>query len=352
MADCIVISAAGTGGHVIPALSVAQELKQRGYEVHWLGTPHGIEQQLVPKAGIPLHSITIRGLRGNGWRGLLAAPWRVLKATWQAWKIIRALNPVALVGFGGYVTGPAGMAARLAGCRLAIHEQNALPGMTNKYLRPLAHAVLQAFDGALPGALTTGNPVRAEFNTIAPPTNEHTALNVLVVGGSLGALALNQVVLGAMQALPVNERPNLVHQVGKKHLADMQAQYQQAGVEAEVRDFIDDMPAAFAQADLIICRAGALTVSEVAAAGRAAIFVPFPYAVDDHQTSNANALVQRDAAELIQQSQLTPQWLQQRWRFYQQQRPALQQMAKRARQCAVPDATARVVQHLETMIRG
>ncbi|ASP37220.1 undecaprenyldiphospho-muramoylpentapeptide beta-N-acetylglucosaminyltransferase [Bacterioplanes sanyensis] len=352
MTDRILISAAGTGGHVIPALSVAQEMMAKGYDVHWLGTPHGIEQKLVTEQGIHLHSITIRGLRGKGIRGLLSAPWRVLSATVQAWRVIRCLRPKAVVGFGGYVTGPAGVAARLAGTKLAIHEQNAFPGLTNKWLRPLAHLTLQAFAGALPGAITCGNPVRDQFSGISEPVARRDALHVLVVGGSLGAKALNNTVLAAMQQMAEEERPKLVHQVGENHVDDMLRQYQQAGVDADVVAFIQDMPAAYAQADLIVCRAGALTVSEVAAAGRAAIFVPFPHAVDDHQTANASSLEKNGAAELVQQSELNASWLAQRFQYYSQHRAALITLAQKAKQCARPDATAQVVEHLETMIRG
>lgn len=352
MTNRILISAAGTGGHVIPALSVAHELVHKGYEVHWLGTPHGIEQQLVAEHGIHLHSISITGLRGKGMRGLLSAPWRIIKATWQARKVIKKLKPQALIGFGGYVTGPAGVAAKLSGCPLAIHEQNAFPGMTNKWLKPLSQLTLQAFPGALPGAITCGNPVREAFHHIQPPPLERQRLHVLVVGGSLGAMALNKVVFETMQSLSAEDRPVLVHQVGKNHLPTLSEQYRQAGIEAKVCDFINDMPGAYADADLIVCRAGALTVSEVAAAGRAAIFVPFPYAVDDHQTANANSLAKQGAAELIAEKDLTVTLLRQRLQYFQQHREQLIDLAQQAKNNSATNATSQVVEHLEKMIRG
>lgn len=352
----ILMMAGGTGGHVFPALSVARELEQAGFAIHWLGTPRGIENDLIPKAGYPLHHIHIAGLRGKGVLGLVGAPLRIIKAVNAARKIIAQIKPVAAVGFGGYATGPGGVAAKLSAVPLLIHEQNAIAGMTNKLLRRISTVAMQAFPNALPNALTVGNPVRAEVAALPDPKQrfvESTApLKVLVVGGSLGAVALNKVVLEAMALLPENARPQLRHQVGKANFEKVQADYQAAAVQADVLAFIDDMAAAYAWADLIICRAGALTVAEVAAAGCAALFVPFPHAVDDHQTANAKYLSEQGAAKLCQQSALSAADLAALWQHYSDQRHELLDMAVRARALAITSATQRVVEQVKGVCRG
>lgn len=353
MKNSVLIMAGGTGGHVFPALAVAQELTRQGMDVHWLGTAKGIENDLVPRAGFPLHFLTISGLRGKGLAGLFSAPWRITKAIIQARKIIKKIQPVAVLGFGGYATGPGGVAARLAAVPLLIHEQNAIAGMTNKLLAPLSQVVMQAFPHALSGAITVGNPVREEVVNIAQPAvrfaqrmHSTQPLQVLVVGGSLGAQALNQTVLSALAMLSEEQRPQIIHQVGKQHFSTMTQAYHEAKINAQVVPFIDDMANAYANADLIICRAGALTVSEVSAAGCAALFVPFPFAVDDHQTSNANYLVAEQAGLLLPQKELDAKKLAQLWQHYQAHREELLSIAERARALAQTQATNKVVQQI------
>lgn len=353
----VLIMAGGTGGHVFPALAVARELSKDGIEVHWLGTARGIENDLVPGAGYPLYFLDIAGLRGKGWAGLLAAPVRIVRAVMQARGIIKRINPQVVVGFGGYATGPGGVAARLAGIPLIIHEQNAVAGLTNRLLSKISTVVMQAFPGALPAAVTVGNPVRADVAALPAPAARfarHTdkSLQVLVLGGSLGAVALNNIVLQAMQMLPAEQRPQLRHQAGKSNAGALQQQYQDTGIQAEVLPFIDDMAAAYQWADLVICRAGALTVAEIAAAGCAALFVPFPFAVDDHQTANARYLADQQAALLHQQNSLTAQQLAEYWQHYAEHKEELQVMAERARALAVTTATNDVVQQIKGFCRG
>lgn len=352
MSEAILFMAGGTGGHVFPALAVAREMEEKGYKVHWLGTSAGIEKELVPAAGYPLHCINIAGLRGKGKLGLLTAPLRIFKAVWQARKIINNVKPVAALGMGGYATGPGGVAAKLAGIPLLIHEQNAYPGMTNKLLHKISNTSMQAFPGALNNALVTGNPVRKDVQQISNQVSDsQQRLKVLVVGGSLGAVALNQKVLEAMESLDESQRPDLWHQAGKRNIDDVQNQYQQMGIDARVTAFIDDMATAYEWADLIVCRAGALTVSEVAAAGKAAIFVPFPFAVDDHQTANAEYLAGKNAALICQQKDLSAHWLASQWQEFSTNKEALQRMADTARQLAMPNATNMVVEQIERFSR-
>lgn len=354
MNKTLLIMAGGTGGHVFPALAVAQEMTARGYDVHWLGTAAGIETQLVKD--YPLHTIDIAGLRGKRRVDLVTAPFRVGRATWQAGQLMRQLKPSLVFGLGGYATGPGGVAARLAGVPLVIHEQNAYAGLTNRWLSRIATLSLQAFPNALPHAHTTGNPVRAELvyqgqalTELSPPSAQR--LKVLVVGGSLGAVALNDNVLAAMQQMPEEQRPELWHQVGARNIDTMQAAYAQAQVDARVCAFIDDMNAAYRWADLVVCRSGALTVAEIAAAAKAAIFVPYPHAVDDHQTANARYLVDANAARLIPQSQLQADVLVQCWRQFDQDRALLARMSEAARGQARVTATVNVANYLESCLR-
>ena len=352
MSKAILFMAGGTGGHVFPALAVAKEMAEKGYDIHWLGTSAGIEKDLVPAAGYPLHCIDIAGLRGKGKLGLLTAPFRILKAIWQAKKVVNKVKPVAVLGMGGYATGPGGVAARLAGIPLLIHEQNAFAGMTNKLLHKISNTSMQAFPGALENALVTGNPVRKDVQQIKNQiSGAQQRLKVLVVGGSLGAGALNQQVLAAMESLDEAQRPELWHQAGKRNIEDVQQQYRQADIDARVTAFIDDMAAAYEWADLVVCRAGALTVSEVAAAGKAAIFIPFPFAVDDHQTANAKYLADKNAALICQQKDLSASWLADQWQEFFTNKVALQQMADTARQLAMPNATQMVVEQIERFSR-
>lgn len=354
MSKVVLMMAGGTGGHVFPALAVAHELKSEGYEVHWLGTKVGIEADLVPANGFPLHTIDIAGLRGKGKFGLALAPFRIIKAVWQALSIIRSVKPLAVMGLGGYATGPGGVAAWLKGIPLLIHEQNAFAGMTNRLLQKIAAVSMQAFPGALAGALVTGNPVRKDVVNLPSPSDRefHSGnLRVLVVGGSLGAVALNNSVFEAMQRLPENERPELRHQAGKRNIDEVAAKYEEANIQAEVTAFIDDMSAAYEWADLVVCRSGALTVSEIAAAGVAAVFVPFPFAVDDHQTANAQYLQREGAAIIRQQSEMSSEWLADLWQQLNTDRAVLRDMAKKARALAMTDATEKVVAEIRRFAR-
>lgn len=353
MSKTILMMAGGTGGHVFPALAVAHLLNNEGYEIHWLGTAKGIESDLVPKHGFKLHTIDIAGLRGKGKLGLLKAPFRIAKAVLASMSIIRAVKPVAVVGFGGYATGPGGVAAKLKSVPLLIHEQNARAGMTNKLLQKIADCSMQAFPGALPNSLVTGNPVRMEMTHITPPSDrpaQEGALKVLVVGGSLGAVALNEAVLNAMALMDESARPKLIHQAGKKNIDSLHKQYQQAGVDAEVTAFIDDMAVAYEWADLLVCRSGASTVSEIAAAGCASIFVPFPHAVDDHQTANAEYLEQAGAAIIRQQRDLTAEWLANKWQYFAQNKEELVKMANQARSMAITDSAEQVAKQVKGLI--
>ncbi|AVV35445.1 undecaprenyldiphospho-muramoylpentapeptide beta-N-acetylglucosaminyltransferase [Halomonas sp. SF2003] len=310
--------AGGTGGHVIPALSLARALAAAGHEIHWLGSPRGIENRLVPDAGYPLHRVEVAGLRGKGLAGYAAIPFRLARAVLQARRVIRELKPVLVVGLGGFASGPGGLAARLEGIPLIIHEQNAIAGLTNKVLARMATRVYAAFPGAFPpalGAQVVGNPVRDEIadvgaaERVTETAGEARALHLLVMGGSLGAQALNETLAPALALLPEASRPVVRHQAGRDKQEATLAAYQAAGVTAEVSEFIGDMAEAYAWADLVVCRAGALTVAELAAAGRPAVLVPFPHAVDDHQTVNAAVLVKADAARLIPQNTLTAERL-------------------------------------------
>lgn len=307
----ILIMAGGTGGHVIPALSLAHGLAERDIEVHWLGSPRGIENRLVPEAKIPLHRIAVSGLRGNGLAGWLLAPFNLTRAVWQAASIIRRLDPTLVVGLGGFASGPGGLAAWLLNRPLVIHEQNAVAGLTNRVLARLARRVFAAFPQAFAGrGEVIGNPVRAEIAALGEAPRPASAmhdrrLRLLVVGGSLGALALNQRLPEALARLSEAARPDVRHQAGRDKETATFEHYRAQGVEAEVTAFIDDMAAAYDWADLVVCRAGALTVAELAAAAKPALFVPFPHAVDDHQTANARALVEAGGASLMVQSDMT-----------------------------------------------
>jgi len=351
----ILIMAGGTGGHVFPALAVADRLRDRGVEVRWLGTRRGLESQVVPNAGIPIDYISINGLRGKGALSWLAAPFKLIYALWQSLQLLRRVQPAAVLGMGGFVTGPAGVASRLLGCPLLIHEQNAVAGMTNRWLAKLATRVLQAFPGALPQAdvITTGNPVRAEIAALAAPEQrfaERTGqpIRLLVLGGSLGAQALNERVPQVLALLDEAVRPEVWHQAGSRNLDQAEQAYREAGVVGRVDAFVEDMAAAYGWADLVLCRAGALTVAELAAAGVASVLVPFPFAVDDHQTKNGEYLARHGAALLVQQTELTKQRLAEIFNQLltpAQGRAPLLEMAKAARALAKADATEVVARH-------
>lgn len=358
MAARVTIMAGGTGGHVFPALAVAQELVARGWDVTWLGTPDSFEARTVPQHGIELDTIASHRLRGQGLGGLLLAPLRLLRAMWQARAVLRRRRPQVVLGMGGFAAGPGGLVSRLLRLPLVIHEQNAIPGLTNRWLAHIATRVLAAFPQAFaerPGVLVTGNPVRAEIAAVAAPAVRLAArsdtVRVLVLGGSLGAQALNETVPEALAAMVPERRPLVRHQAGRGKAEATAERYARHGVTAEVSEFVADMAAAYAWADLVLCRAGALTVTELSAVGVAAILVPYPHAVDDHQTVNAQFLVAAGAAELIAQRDLNPGLLAQRLDALCSERARLLTMALAARALARPDATRVVADVCEEVAR-
>lgn len=344
----VMVMAGGTGGHVYPALAVARELQQRGAEICWLGTPDSFESRLIPAEGIDLELVTIRGLRGKGAAGWLMAPLRLLRALGQALKVMARRRPQVVLGMGGFASGPGGLAARLRGIPLVIHEQNAVPGLTNRMLARIASRVLEAFPGAFgrDQVTHTGNPVRADISALPDPASREVAaghpLRLLVLGGSQGARALNQGLPRILGQLPEALLPRIRHQAGRGKDQETLAAYRQAGIEAEVVEFISDMAGAYANADLVVCRAGALTVAELAAAGVASLLVPFPYAVDDHQTRNADYLVQAGAARLVQESEFDSGRLADELQQLLSLPTGLRAMAEAARAQAITDATRRV----------
>ena len=307
------VMAGGTGGHIFPGLAVAQALRERGWRVHWLGAPGSMESRLVPPQGFALETIEFGGVRGKGFKTLALLPFRLLKAFWQAWRVVRRVQPDVLVGFGGYITFPGGMMGKLAGKKLVLHEQNSVAGSANKVLAGVADRVFTAFPNALAKGQWVGNPLRALFLQQPAPEARFAGrtgpLKLLVVGGSLGAKALNDIVPQALALIPAAQRPSVLHQSGAKQIDELRANYAAAGVQAELTPFIDDTAQAFADADVIVCRAGASTVTEIAAVGAAAVFVPFPHAVDDHQTANARFLVEQGGGWLIPQKDLTAEKL-------------------------------------------
>jgi len=339
------IMAGGTGGHVFPALAVADHLRALGWRVVWLGARTGMEATLVPKHGYEMAWVRFSGLRGKGLAAKLLLPLNLLVAFWQALRALRTQRPDVVLGMGGYIAFPGGMMAALLGRPLAIHEQNSVAGLANRVLAGVADHVLVAFPDALRKATFVGNPVREAIARIAPPAERFAGRNgplrILVVGGSLGAAALNDIVPKALAQLPADVRPIVTHQSGAKHVDELRANYARASVEANAVAFIDDMARAYADADLVICRAGATTVAELAAAGVAAILVPFPFAVDDHQTTNARYLADAGAGVLVQQRDLAPDALAGMLSGFSRER--LLAMATKARALGKPDATRAVV---------
>ncbi|PTQ89872.1 undecaprenyldiphospho-muramoylpentapeptide beta-N-acetylglucosaminyltransferase [Agitococcus lubricus] len=347
----VVVMAGGTGGHVFPALAVAQHLAQQGIAIHWLGTANGIEADIVPKNGFPISYLDVKGVRGQGIARLLLAPFKILAAILAAMRVLKAVKADCVIGLGGYVTGPGGVAARLLAKPLIIHEQNAIAGFTNKQLSHLATTVLQAFPQAFaasPKVKTTGNPVRPVIAQLASPEQRYAeregALNILILGGSQGAVALNDLVPQALALLTKDYALTIRHQSGKNRAEATLARYQGLAVTADVQPFIADMAEAYAWADLVICRSGALTVSEIAAAGVASVLVPYPFAVDDHQTANGRYLSDAGAALLCPQQSLTPESLADRLKPL-LSRATLLQMAVIARKLAQPEATATVANY-------
>ena len=353
-AKCALVMAGGTGGHIFPGLAVAEALRARGWRVHWLGAPASMEAQLVPPRGYPFEPIEFGGVRGKGVSTLVLLPLRLLKAFGQSIGVIRRVKPDVLVGLGGYITFPGGLMGVALNKPLVLHEQNSIAGMANKVLAGLADRVFTAFPGVLPKARKVqwvGNPLRAAFTQYPEPTERFAGrsgpLKVLVVGGSLGAQALNEVVPKALALMPPAQRPIVLHQSGAKQIDALRANYQAAGVQAECVPFIDDMAHAYAEADLVICRAGATTVTEIAAIGAAALFVPFPHAVDDHQTTNARFLADQGAATLIQQRDLSAQDLADL--LLKTERPALVQQAQKAKTLQKVHAVDEVVAACEEL---
>lgn len=352
----VLIMAGGTGGHVFPALACAREFKARGYSVHWLGTPRGIENELVPAAGLPLHLIDVTGLRGKGKLSLLKAPFQLIKALFQARKIMRELQPVCVLGMGGYVTGPGGLAARMTGAPLIIHEQNAVAGTANRSLVTFASRVCEAFPNTFGNSdkrRTTGNPVREELFLATPRDSlRNRRPRLLVLGGSLGAEPLNKLLPEALALVAAELRPEVFHQAGKQHDGVTGERYRTVGVEAQVAPFIQDMARAYAWADLVVCRSGALTVSELAAAGLPAFLLPLPHAIDDHQTRNADYLASAGAAVLLPQRSTDAAKLAAQLTEVLMHPERLNEMGQTARRLAKPDATRTVVDICLEVARG
>lgn len=352
------IMAGGTGGHVFPALACAQELIQRGAKVHWLGSQKGMERDLVGRAGLPMSLISVEGLRGKGKLALLAAPFKLSQAVLQALAVVRRVRPDCVLGMGGFASGPGGFAAWLLRRPLVIHEQNAIAGYTNRILARFATIVLEAFPNSFGTGLAqcVGNPVREDIASLDAPERRlgqrHERLRLLVLGGSRGAAAINECVPRALALLDENLRPEVIHQSGQGQLESTQQAYTAAGVRGEVRPFINDMKSVYDWADLVVCRAGALTLAELCSAGLGAVLVPYPHAVDDHQTANARYLEQNGAAVLMPQAQMTPQRLATELAALLGDRQQLVRMAQAARQLAQPSATAAVVDYCVEAMNG
>jgi UDP-N-acetylglucosamine--N-acetylmuramyl-(pentapeptide) pyrophosphoryl-undecaprenol N-acetylglucosamine transferase len=347
MSRTIMIMAGGTGGHIFPALSVAERLRREGWNVVWLGSRAGMEATLIPAHGFSMAWIRITGVRGKGWLRAVLLPLDLLIAFWQAARAVFLHRPDVVLGMGGYVAFPGGMMASLLNRPLVIHEQNSVAGLANRVLARLADRVLAGFPGAFGARIAsewTGNPVREDIAALALPqarcAGRSGRLKLLVLGGSQGARALNVVVPEALAQMPAAERPEVTHQAGAAHLDDLRERYRTRAIEAEVVAFIDDMAARYAAADLVICRAGASTIAELAAAGVASVLVPYPLAVDDHQTANARFLAERGAAVLIAQSGFVPDRVAALLREF--TREKLIAMARAAREAGKPDATGAV----------
>ena len=346
LSKCILIMAGGTGGHIFPGLAVAEYLRLEGWRVHWLGNPNGMEYELVKKSGFAFEPIIFGGVRGKGLLVKLKLPMNLYRAMWQSFGVMRKIKPTVMLGMGGYVSFPGALVGVLSGIPLVLHEQNSVAGMANKVLSNLARKVLCAFPKALSKGQWVGNPLRSDLLQLPSPTERYSnrtgVLKVLVVGGSLGASALNETVPKALHLIPQEIRPEVVHQAGSKHLEQLTNNYQTQGVEAQLVPFIENMAEAYCNADLVICRAGAMTISELAACGVPSLLVPFPSAVDDHQTTNAQYLSSVGAAKLIAQKDLTPQILAD-W-LMSLERKDLLVMAQNALKQAKPFATQSVAE--------
>ncbi|MEZ7279453.1 undecaprenyldiphospho-muramoylpentapeptide beta-N-acetylglucosaminyltransferase [Pseudoalteromonas sp. 68 DY56-GL68] len=353
MSKKLLVVAGGTGGHIFPGIAVADFLKQQGWQVSWIGTPDRMEATVVPKHNIEIDFIDVKGVRGNGIKRLIKAPFMVMNAIFQARKILKAQRPDVVLAMGGYVTGPTGIAAKSLGIPLVIHEQNAVAGMSNRWLAKFASKVLAAFPSAFAKGQceVVGNPVRASVAQVSAKQTS-TPINILVVGGSLGAQVLNRTLPAVFSALSAQTTLNIWHQTGKNNEQKVTVDYQQLGLaeNTKVAEFIDDMDSAYQWADLVICRAGALTVSEIAAAGRMALFVPFPHAVDDHQTANAAYLVNSDAALMMQQNAFSKEAVVDLLTPYLIAPEKISIMASKAKQLAILDATAKVANRCEQLV--
>jgi UDP-N-acetylglucosamine--N-acetylmuramyl-(pentapeptide) pyrophosphoryl-undecaprenol N-acetylglucosamine transferase len=350
----LLMMAGGTGGHIFPGIAVAEALKAKGWNIVWMGNPDGMEARIVPTYGYDTAWVRFGALRGKGMMRKLMLPFNLLSGFWQALRELRRVRPDVVVGMGGYITFPGGMMAVLLGRPLVLHEQNSIAGLSNRVLALVADRVLSGFPHALKKAGWVGNPVRAEISAVAPPAERFAGregpLRLLVVGGSLGAAALNNAVPQALARIPAAVRPTVVHQAGEKQIEALRAAYAGAGVEGDLRPFIKDMADEYAAADLVICRAGALTVAELAAVGAASLLVPFPHAVDDHQTGNAGFLADNGAAYLLPQSELNAERL--AGILVSLDRTRLLQMAGYARALAKPRATEAVTRICEELAGG
>lgn len=340
----ILIMAGGTGGHIYPGLAVADALHEQGWKVVWLGAPNSMEAELVPKHGYPIAWVNFTGVRGKGLLRMLTLPFTLLRALWQSMDAIFRYRPHVVLGMGGYITMPGGLMAALLRRPLVVHEQNSIAGMSNKVLAKFASRVMSGFPAVLKNTIWCGNPVRSDIAALAEPLQRYGVrsgkLNLLVVGGSLGAQALNEALPKALAVMSEQERPHVLHQTGKKHFETVRQLYTEAGVNADIRAFLDDMATQYANADVVICRAGALTIAELAAAGVASVLIPFPFAVDDHQTHNARFLSEQGAAVLLPQKELNAEKLAQLLR--EMTREKLSVMAQAARKLAKPEATQAV----------
>jgi UDP-N-acetylglucosamine--N-acetylmuramyl-(pentapeptide) pyrophosphoryl-undecaprenol N-acetylglucosamine transferase len=338
--------AGGTGGHIFPGLAVAEYLRICGWNVSWLGNQNGMEYRLVKSCDFSFEAIEFGGLRGKGLKAKLMLPMNLIRACFQSWKIMRRLKPSVVLGMGGYITFPGGLVTKLLKRPLVLHESNSVAGSANSALARIAMRTLTGFPNTMANAEWVGNPIREEFDRMQKPALRYEQrqgpLSILVVGGSLGAAALNENIPAALKMISKDVRPKIIHQAGDKHLSDLQKRYADLGVKAEILPFIDDMPSAYAQADLVICRAGAMTVSELAACGVASCLIPFPFAIDDHQTANAKFLADANAAILLPQQNLNPQDLALMIQNF--NRADLKQMALRAHALAKPHATLRVAE--------
>lgn len=350
----LMVMAGGTGGHVFPGLAVADDLRDQGWRVVWMGNPEGMEARLVPGRGYEMAWVRFGALRGKGVVRKLLLPMNLLRGFWQAFRALGRVAPDVVLGMGGYITFPGGMMAVLRGIPFAIHEQNSIAGLSNKVLAKVADRVLTGFPDTLAQGRHVGNPVRADIAALPAPAARYGQrsgpLNVLVVGGSLGAAVLNDTLPRALALMSAESRPRVVHQAGVNRREAVHAAYSAAGVEAEILPFIDDMAARYAWADLVVCRAGALTVAELAAAGVASLLVPYPHAVDDHQTHNARFLERTGGALLLPQPDLSPLRLAQMLNDLSRERLAA--MAAKARAAALPEATRDVAQVCVELVKA